>query len=94
MRWSEVDLDAGPWTIAKKRCKNGKAHTINLHPEAVCLLDPLGDEAAARRADEGSLFSRPPARTPVSGFSKAKSRIDGRMKELLGDKFSHGGPTI
>ena len=42
MRWSEADLDAGTWTIAKKRCKNGNAHTINLHPEAVRMLDPLG----------------------------------------------------
>jgi len=30
IRWREVDLDAGQWTIAKERCKNGKAHTIDL----------------------------------------------------------------
>jgi len=87
MRWSEADLDAGTWTIAKKRCKNGKAHTINLHPEAVRMLDPLGDEAAARRADDGELVFSTTGTTPVSGFSKAKARIDGRMKALLGDKF-------
>jgi integrase len=26
-------------------------------------------------------------RTPVSGFSKTKARIDARMKSILGDKF-------
>jgi len=48
MRWREVDLDAGQWTIAKERCKNGKAHAVDLHPEAVRLLDPLSDAAAPR----------------------------------------------
>jgi integrase len=87
MRWREVDLDAGRWTIAKERSKNGKAHTVDLHPEAVCLLDPLGDEAAARRADDRELVFSTTGTTPVSGFSKAKARIDGRMKALLADKF-------
>ena len=36
MRWREVDLDAGPWTIPKERCKNGKAHTIDL-----CIRKPF-----------------------------------------------------
>ena len=91
MRWREVDLDAGTWTIAKERCKNGKAHTVDLSPEATLLLDPLGDVAAPRlmRNGEGKedfVFSTT-GRTPVSGFSKTKARIDARMREILGDKF-------
>jgi len=90
MRWREVDLDAGQWTIAKERCKNGKAHTIDLHPEAVRLLDPLGDDAASRlmkqSAEEDFVFSTT-GRTSVSGFSKIKARIDVRMQQILGDKF-------
>lgn len=90
MRWREVDLDAGQWTIAKERCKNGKAHTVDLHPEAVAALDSLGDQAAARlmkhSAEEDFVFSTT-GRTPVSGFSKTKARVDARMLEILGDKF-------
>ena len=90
MRWREIDLDAGQWTIAKERCKNGKAHTVDLHPEAVRLLDPLGDEAASRlmkqSAEEDFVFSTT-GRTSVSGFSKIKARIDVRMQQFLGDKF-------
>jgi integrase len=90
MRWREVDLDAGTWTIAKERCKNGKAHSVDLHAEAVCLLDPLGDAAVPRlmksAEDEDLVFSTT-GRTPVSGFSKAKARIDARMQSILGDKF-------
>ncbi len=90
MRWREVDLDGGQWTIAKERCKNGKAHIIDLHPEAIALLDPLGDDAAPRlikrSAEEDFVFSTT-GRTAVSGFSKAKARLDARMREILGDKF-------
>ncbi len=52
LRWREVDLDAGQWTIAKERCKNGKAHTVDLHFEAIRLLDRFGEAAAARRASD------------------------------------------
>ena len=91
MRWAEVDLDAGSWTIAKERAKNGKAHTVDLHPETVRLLDPLGEAAAPRlmrnaEAEEDFVFSTT-GRTPVSGFSKTKARIDARMQAILGDKF-------
>jgi integrase len=90
MRWREVDLDAGKWTIAKQRCKNGKAHTVDLSPEAVRMLDPLGEEAAPRlpwaSAEEDFVFSTT-GRVAVSGFGQVKKRIDARMQEILGDKF-------
>ena len=53
MRWREIDLDAATWTIAKERCKNGKAHTVDLSPEAVRMLDPLGDAPHPARSFEG-----------------------------------------
>ena len=87
MRWREVDLDAGQWTIAKERCKNGKAHTVDLSPETVRLLDPLGDVAAARRAEDAEHVFSTTGSTPVSGFSKVKARLDARMQQILGDKF-------
>jgi integrase len=87
MRWREVDLDAAQWTIAKERCKNGKAHTVDLHSEAVSLLDLLGDAAAARRAGDEEFVYSTTGTTPVSGFSKVKGRIDARMRQILGGKF-------
>ncbi|MGO9543274.1 MAG: tyrosine-type recombinase/integrase [Rhodomicrobium sp.] len=90
MRWREVDLDAGQWTIAKERCKNGKGHSVDLSPEAVRMLDPVGDAAAprlARNSGEADFVFSTTGRTAVSGFSKAKARIDARMQEILGDKF-------
>ena len=32
MRWRELDLDNATWTIAKERCKNGKAHHVKSEP--------------------------------------------------------------
>ncbi|MGA9265527.1 MAG: tyrosine-type recombinase/integrase [Rhodomicrobium sp.] len=88
MRWREVTLDdPAQWTIAKERAKNGKAHTIDLHPEAVRLLDPLGDAAAARRAGDAEYVFSTTGRTPVSGFGRVKDRIDTRMQATLGGKF-------
>jgi integrase len=77
MRWREIDLDAGTWTIAKERSKNGKAHRVDLSPESVRMLVKTTDDL---------VFSTT-GTTPVSGFSKVKLRVDARMKELLGDKF-------
>ena len=93
MRWREVDLDAGTWTFVpdpiedddenwriRRTVKNGKAHTVDLHSEAVRLLDRLDMKS------EDFVFSTT-GRTPVCGFSKAKTRLDERMRKILGDKF-------
>jgi integrase len=91
MRWREVDLDAGQWAVARERATNGKAHTVDLHPEAVRLLDPLGDAAAPRlikntEGEEDLVYSTT-GRTPVSNFSKVKARIDARMQQIPGGKL-------
>ena len=54
------------------------------------MLDPVGDAAAprlARNSGEADFVFSTTGRTAVSGFSKAKARIDARMQEILGDKF-------
>ena len=87
MRWQEIDCDEAELTIAKERAKNAKAHTVDLHPEAVRLLDPLGNAATARRAGDGEYVFSTTGYSAPSGWSKVKARIDDRMKELLGDAF-------
>jgi integrase len=76
MHWNEIDLNTNVWTIAKERCKNGKAHTVDLSGDALTLIKSI-------RNEPGLVFSTT-RDTPVSGFSKAKKRIDQRMGELLG----------
>ena len=93
MSWRELDLGMGTWTFApdpiedddenwrlRRTVKNGKAHTVDLHPEAVRLLDRLDLKS------EDFVFSTT-GRTPVSGFSNVKARLDERMQVILGDNF-------
>ena len=88
MRWRELDFHNATWTIAKERCKNGKAHTIDLSPKALRILDPFGDAVAFRPAvsTQDFVFSTT-GTTPVNGFCGVKERLDKRMHKLLGEKF-------
>lgn len=49
---AELDLEAKTWTLPKGRTKNGKAHTVPLHPLALELIQ----EAMALDPDEPFLF--------------------------------------
>ena len=38
MRWSELDLVAGTWTLPAERSKNHRSHTIGLPPTVLKIL--------------------------------------------------------
>ena len=38
MRWAELDLDAGIWSLPRERTKNKQPHMIGLPPTALALL--------------------------------------------------------
>src|SRR5262245_34639718 len=69
MEWSELDFDRGTWTIPAVRSKNGRAHTLPLSAQAIEILKALPRFA-------GSRFVFSPGKTPPSGFSRAKGRLD------------------
>ena len=79
MRWSEIDLEAGMWTLPRERAKNGKAHEVPLSPMAVDVLRSLP------RPDGVDLVFTTNGRTPISGFSQIKKRIDALSKVGLTD---------
>ena len=41
MRWSELDADAGTWTIPAERTKNGREHTLPLPPMAWNIIEAV-----------------------------------------------------
>jgi integrase len=68
MRWEDVDLDDGVWTIPREETKTTRQHEVFLAPLAVELLRGLpclGEYAITTNG-----------RTPVSGFSASKKRLD------------------
>jgi integrase len=72
MEWAEVDLKAGVWRIPKEKTKNGVGHEVQLSREAIDVLETLPRIA-------GGLAFTTNGRTSVSGFSKAKERLDALM---------------
>jgi integrase len=77
MRWSELDLDKRVWTIPGARAKNGKPHIVHLSALAAEIV-----EHVPRIAGQDLLFSGT-GKTPVSGFSQAKTRLDRRVADAL-----------
>jgi integrase len=76
MRWDELDLEAHvtqcTWTIPKERTKNGKAHLVHLSLQALTVLGSIP------RGASPYVFSTT-GETSISGYSKAKVRIDKAM---------------
>lgn len=71
MRWSEIDLKAGLWTIPGERTKNGKAHTVPLTPRVRAILKTL-----PRFESEFVFPARGKPEQAYSGYSKGKRGLD------------------
>lgn len=68
MRWSDVDLKTATWTLKASDTKADRAHLVPLSSAVVAVLEAmprLGDYVFTTTGD-----------TPISGFAKAKTRLD------------------
>jgi integrase len=79
MTWAEVDLNKNIWVIPRHRVKNDREHEVQLSAAAVKALKSI-----ARTTGDGFVFTTT-GETAVSGFSKAKRRLDAVMLALKGD---------
>lgn len=70
MRWSELSDDLAVWTIPGARMKRGQAHVVALPEAARAAL------AGVRRIEGQDLVFSTTGRTPVSGFTKVKAKLD------------------
>jgi integrase len=76
MKWDEVDGDL--WTVPGERMKSGRQHQVPLSSLAIDVL-----EAILRVKGQEHVFcSGRKGDVPISGFSKAKKRIDGMMLKI------------
>jgi integrase len=76
MEVDELSDDCTIWTIPGSRTKNRRTHLVPLSLLAQSLLNEV-----KRSPDCWFVFSTN-QRTPVSGFSKTKQRLDARMKNV------------
>ena len=70
MSWAEIDLEKRIWVIPSDRMKGDAAHEVPLSTPAIELLKSLP------RWSGPLVFSTTGGTRPISGFSKAKSRVD------------------
>ncbi|WP_035486068.1 tyrosine-type recombinase/integrase [Geminicoccus roseus] len=72
MRWSELDLDAGLWSLPAARTKNGRSHDVPLCDAAIKIL-----ERVEHRPKRDLVFGT--GSGPFSGWSRCKERLDRRI---------------
>jgi integrase len=96
MEWSEIaPLAKRVWTIPREKAKNDRAHEVHLSDLAVEIIDELPKISRPRADGNGTqpspyLFTTNGER-PVSGFSKAKGRLDKHMVQALRAGFGEAG---
>jgi integrase len=72
MQWPELDLVKRTWVIPRHKMKNARAHEVHLSEAAVGVLQSLP------RVGDELIFTTTGA-SAVSGFSRAKRRLDVEM---------------
>lgn len=84
MTWQEID--GGNWTLPASRSKNGDQHIVPLSPEVVAVL-----KAVPRL---GRFVFTTTGLSPVSGFTRAKTRVDGLMADAASRQRSEADATV
>jgi integrase len=96
LEWTELDaLATRRWIIPREKAKNDRTHEVHLSELVVEIINELPKISRPRTDSAGSepspyLFTTNGDR-PVSGFSKAKKRLDKHMLELLRAELEEAG---
>ncbi|WP_264812741.1 tyrosine-type recombinase/integrase, partial [Gluconacetobacter sacchari] len=79
MTWAELDPDLTTWTLPAARAKNGRAHIVHLSEAARRVLADLPRQTDPKTGSLSPYVFTTNGRTPISGFSKAKVRLQKAM---------------
>jgi integrase len=77
--WRELNRAAAEWTLPAARAKNGIASIVHLSALAIAELDEIAGE---ERWPKRGLVLSTTGKTPVSGYSKGKARLDAALMKL------------
>ena len=83
--WPELSADFATWELPGARTKNGRPHTVHLAEPARDILRSL-----PRRAGTPLVFTTT-GRTPLSGFARAKSRMDSLIARERAERAAERG---
>jgi integrase len=80
--WKEFDTDARQWVIPAARTKNAREHIVPLSRDMLAVLNDalqfIGADDVAD-APKGNPVFTTTGKTPVSGYSRAKARLDAEI---------------
>lgn len=82
--WSELNRKAAVWTLPRERSKNNESNIVPLSNVAILALDRAarkGGDTFTEWPKEGLVFTTT-GKTPVSGYSKAKAKLDNLMLKI------------
>jgi integrase len=87
MAWPDMDLERRLWTLPRELTKADRVHEVPLSTLAIEIIDDLP------RLGDGLAFpaNRSGSRRAVSGFSKAKAKLDAEMLKLLRKEAAESG---
>lgn len=71
MRWTDLDLDAGTWTIRSADTKAARANLVPLSPQAVAILKSTPRLGEFVWTTDGKKY--------LSGYTHVKARLDGLL---------------
>jgi integrase len=78
IRWGELDLDAGTWTLPAERSKNHRAHMITLPPAALKIVRAAADLCFHQHDDRDCLFGARAA-YGFTAWAHDKAALDQRL---------------
>ena len=74
MRWTEIDESKSLWTLPGDRTKNEQAHEVPLPTQAAAII------GAVKQIEGSDFVFTTTGESSLGGFSRAKERLDLRMK--------------
>ena len=83
MRWDELDLEAGLWTLPRERVKTDQPHEVALSAASVNVL-----KSVPRIAGSSFVFTTN-GTAPSSGYSKGKRKLDALLPSDMPDWRLH-----
>jgi integrase len=87
MRWDDLDLNTRLWTLPAEATKGRRTNVVPLAPlaiDAIRLLPRMGHVSGGETKPSPYVFTTA-GTAPISGFSKAKSRLDQTIASICGN---------
>lgn len=94
MQWAELDLGSKEpvWLLPSNRTKNGREHAVPLAPRSGAILDKQSwPRVAGAQEEESTFVFTTTGTTSISGFSRAKAKLDATMLEIAREEAQARG---